>query len=232
MTDSEQSSDLNNRILSLVGEYWEENERPLLLSRLGNQDNGDIAKCAKQKSGGLAMYLRQELTNHVRVIQHGSRPTIIGVIPTSVKIRDNEIDELLDKTGSQFVNVATRFHPAFWEAFRKPLSASQKRYMSIREPFYFQDAAPENRPDGFVEVAAEYILGPDSDPTEVHRKVRDWLSANQIEEARFFSKAEAKEKRLSSNNLLDKLLLALEPEDLKRISMPLDIVNKLRQQSL
>ena len=104
--------------------------------------------------------------------------------------------------------------------------------MSVQEPFHFQDTVPENKPDGFVEVAAEYIVGPDSDSTEVHRRARDWLSANQIEEARFFSKAEAKEKRSPSNNLLDKLLLTLGSEDLKRISMPLDIVNKLRQQSL
>lgn len=232
MTASEQSSDLNNRIVSLVEKHWEENNVPLLLSRLGDHDNGDIARSAKQKAGGLAVYLRRELVNHVRVIQHGTKPTITGVIPANAEIKDDEIDEFLDRTSSKSMNVTPRLHPAFWAAFRKPLDAHQRRYMSVQEPFYFQDTVPENKLDDLVEVAAEYIAGPDSDSMEVHRRARDWLSANQIEEVRFFSKEEARERRPYSNNLLDKLLLTLEPEDLKRISMPLDIVNKLRQQSL
>ena len=36
----------------------------------------------------------------------------------------------------------------------------------------------------------------------------------------------------SSDDLLGRLLLTLESDDLKRLSMPLDIVDKLRRQSL
>ena len=48
----------------------------------------------------------------------------------------------------------------------------------------------------------------------------------------FLWKNKADVARLPSNDLLGRLLLSLEPDELRRISMPLDVVSKLRRQSL
>ena len=81
MTIFEEPSDLDSRIVELVRQCWDEHRMPLLLSRLGGEYNGDIAREAKEQAGSLGAYLRQRLADHVRVVQHRTRHTVIGAIP-------------------------------------------------------------------------------------------------------------------------------------------------------
>ena len=206
---------------------------PLLLSRLGNQDNGRIARLAKQEAGSLGAYLRHRLDTRVRVIHHSSKPTVAGAIPTDVAASVNgDFDMLLERTHSQSPRTIPRYHPAFWTAFRVPLDEFNGRYMSIQTPLQFVDVSPEERPDGFFEIAREYIAGPDVKDKEVQQRAQDWLAASGLDPAPFLSKSKADVSRLPSDDLLGRLLLALEPDELKQISMPLDIVSKLRRQPL
>ena len=234
MTTSQQSFDLDSRIVELVREFWEEHRIPLLLSRLGNQENGRIAEMAKNKAGSLRTYLRRELAEEVQVIQHSAKFPVIGAIPEDAEIPENtDFDTLLEKTHRRLETEAMpRYRPAFWAAFRKPLDETSRRYMSIQPPPRFQDASPEDRPDGFVEITREYIVGLDVEEMEVHQRIQDWLTANELDSEFFLLKNKATVARLPSDDLLGRLLLALEPDELKRISMPLDVVFKLRRQSL
>ena len=238
MAISEQSSDLDHRIVSLVQQCWEEHRIPLLLSRLGGQDNGRIARLAKQQAGGLGAYLRRQLDDRVRVIQHSTKPSVIGAIPAEEMEAgaNGNFDALLERTqghpSQPAVEAAPRYHPAFWAAFRKPLDESKGRYMSVRAPLRFLDTIPEDRPDDFVEIKREYVVGPDDEVAEVQKRARDWLAANHLDPTFFLSKRKAGDVRLPSDDLLGRLLLALEPDELERMSMPLDIVNKLRREPL
>ncbi len=83
-----------------------------------------------------------------------------------------------------------------------------------------------------MEIERKYIVDPDAEAVEVHKKAQDWLSDNQMEQWRFLWKAKTETTHLPPNDLLGRLLLALEPDDLRRLSMPLDIVSKLRRESL
>ena len=71
MIISEQTSDLDSRIVTLVHEFWNDHQMPLLLSRLGSQDNGQIASETKRQEGSLGAYLNRRLADRVRVIQIG-----------------------------------------------------------------------------------------------------------------------------------------------------------------
>ena len=233
MASSLQPSDLDDRIVDLVRECWEEHGIPLLLSRLGGEDDGRIARFAKQEASSLGAYLRHRLDTRVRVIHHSSKPTVAGAIPTDVAAGVNgDFDMLLERTHSQSPRTIPRYHPAFWAAFRKPLDESNGRYVSVQPPLRFQDTLPEHKPDGFVEITREYVLGPDAEVAEVQQRIQDWLAANKLDPAPFLLKNEANIARLPSDDLLGRLLLALEPDELKRISMPLDVVSKLRRQPL
>ena len=233
MTIAEQPADLDGRIVSLVREWWDEHQMPLLLSRLGNQYEGEIARQTKEQAGGLGAYLHRRLSNRVRVIQHGTKPPLIGVIPADVDTDAiGDFDALLDRTRSQAPQTLPRFHPAFWAAFRKPLHESKRRYMSVQAPLHFQDELPDHRPAGFVEVAREYVVGPDAETTDVQQKIQAWLADNGFEPTSFLMAGKAGTAHLPSDDLLGRLLLALDQDDLKRLSMPLDIVSKLRRQSL
>ena len=228
-----QPSRLDSRIVDLVRECWEEHRMPLLLSRLGGGDDGRIGRLAKQEAGSLGAYLRRRLADRVRVIHHSANPTVAGAIPADAEIPENaDFDMLLDQTRGRAVEATPRYHPAFWAAFRKPLDETSRRYMSVQPPPRFQDASPEDRPDGFVEITREYIVGLDVEEKEVHQKVQDWLAANEFDSESFLLKSKTTATHLPSDDLLGRLLLALEPDELKRISMPLDVVFKLRRQFL
>ena len=227
-----QPSDLDGRIVDLVQEHWGKHGMPLLLSLLGSEEGGEIGRLAKQEAGGLGAYLRHRLTARVRVI-HDSTNTVAGAIPVDAEVDANAgFDRLLEKTHSRSSGASPRFHAAFWAAFRKPLDESKGRYTSIRAPFRFVDVSSEERPDGFREIAREYVVGPDAEAMEVQQKAQDWLAANGLDPDRFLWKDKTDTARLPSDDLLGRLLLSLEPDELKRISMPLDVVSKLRRQSL
>ena len=202
---------------------------PLLLSRLGGEDGGEIGRLAKQEAGSLGAYLRHRLDARVRVIHHSAKPTVAGAIPADVPAGANAD---FDRPLGQSSGAGPRFQSAFWAAFRVPLDESRGRYMSIQAPLRFVDVSPEERPDGFLEVAREYIVGPDAEATEVQQRAQDWLAVNGLDQDPFLSKNKADVARLPSDDLLGRLLLALEPDELKRISMPLDVVRKLRHQPL
>lgn len=233
MTTPDASHDLDDRIINLVRGHWEEHRAPLLLSRLGGQDGGDIAKRAKLGASSLGAYLRDRLADSVQVIQHSTKQAVVGAIPAGVDTgAQGGCDELLDRTRDQVVRATPRFHPAFWAAFRIPLEKSKRRHVSVQAPIRFQDVASEDRPDGFMEIERKYIAGPDAEAVEVHKKAQAWLSDNHMESSKFSWKVKAEATHLPHDDLLGRLLLALEPDDLRQISMPLDIVSKLRRESL
>ena len=222
--------DLDQRIVSLVQQSWEDHQVPLLLSRLGAQDGGEIARLAKQESFSLAGYLRDRLADDVRVIQHSSKPVVVGAVPAGVEGEPGDFDAWLERTHGQSLGVPPRFHPAFWAAFRVPLDENKRRYMSLVPPLRFVDAYPEDRPEGdnYAEIEWEYIDS-NVEPSEVQQNVDDWLEANGLDAVPFLASNKPSGSRSSSDDLLGRLLAALDPEDQKRVSLPLDIVAKLRR---
>ena len=233
MTTSEEPSNLDSRIVELVRQCWDEHRMPLLLSRLGGEYNGDIAREAKVKAGGLGAYLRQRLADRVQVVQHSTRHTVIGAIPADADTGGGgNFDTLLDQARGHAKQTAQRFHPAFWAGFRKPLHEPNRRYMSVQAPVYFRDVPGDNQPEGFTEIQRKYVVGPDADATEVQQEIEAWLAENELEPTSFLMTRPPETAQLPALDLLGRVLLALDPDDLKRLSMPLDIVNKLRRHPL
>ena len=93
------------------------------------------------------------------------------------------------------------------------------------------DDAPPSDADA-KEVASEYIVGDDNDVAAVHSSIKRWLIANSLDESLFLTDRESRRKQLPPDDLLGRLIVALTPEELKRMSIPLDIVSKLRRQSV
>ena len=140
MTASEQSIGLDDRIVSSVRECWDAHQMPLLLSRLGSQDNSGIAGRTKEQAGSLRAYLHQRLADRVRVIQHSDKPQLVGAVPADFAAgTTSEVDALLERTHNQRKESTQRFQPAFWAAFRKPLDEDKRRYVSVQKPVHFRD---------------------------------------------------------------------------------------------
>ncbi len=206
---------------------------PLLLSRLGGERNGDIAREAKEQAGSLGAYLRYRLADRVRMVQHSTERALIGAIPSDADTGGSgDFDTLLDRTRGHTTQTARRFLPAFWAGFRKPLHESSRRYMRIQAPVHFRDDLGDNKPDGFIEIQSEHVVGPDAEDTEVQHEIEAWLANNGLNPTSFLVTRTTESAQLPSHDLLGRLLVALDADDLKRLSMPLDIVNKLRRHPL
>ena len=231
MTNEPTPVDLDSRVVELVRQHWEEHGKALLLSQLGGQ--GKIGTFAKQEAGSLAAYIRTRLANQVRLIQHTAVPELIGAIPADLELeKATDTDALLGRTRSQPTG-SVRLHRAVWSAFRKPLEESKQRYLSRRPPFHFEDVPSGTElSDDFVEVSRSYVADPSADAPQVQREIDEWLTANDLDSTQFVVNKSARQESLPSDDLLGRLLAALEPDQLKRITMPLDVVDKLRRQRL
>ena len=233
MPDFQQPDELDHQITGLVEQHWRENHAPLLLSQLGSHGGGQVAHDVRAQGKGLKDYLRHRLADKVQVIEHTANPTITGVVPAGVASNADEgHDALLEKTRQSPSATAPRFHPAFWAAFRKPLEGSKRRYVSVGPPVRFQDSSEEDEPDGFLEVPKAYIASPDMDDDRTSQNVEKWIADNDLQRDTYLASAKPKLDSGHPHNLLDRLLLSLDRDDLSRMSMPLDVVLKLRNQAL
>ena len=222
---------LPDRIVELVGQCWQEKHSPMLLSALGTIDR-QIAPEARRQSGGLRAYIEASLDDRVRVVQHGTKPTVIGAVPRNQETDDvGDWDALLDElVGAQAERrlADRRFHRAFWAAFRQPLDESRERCVAMDGPVRFSDEPTGHQPYHTIEVQRELIVGQEASISDVHQSIGTWLTANNLEPTRFLETARSD--TLPSNDVLGKLILALSLEELDQISIPMPIVAKLRRQ--
>ena len=114
-------SSLIQRIEGIVEDNWNENETPLLLSKLGNEAGGEVAKEARSYAGSLANFIEKDIPS-VRIVKHSRVESLTGAVPK--RVTDNP-DDLLAPIQSSRVKKA-RFAESFWNAFRTHLMAGQR----------------------------------------------------------------------------------------------------------
>ena len=230
--------DLNTVIERAVLSAWE-NKHPILLSKLGEEDNKRVGKMAKEKSGGLAKYLNDYLNNKIIVIRHSKKPAEIGAVPRNSETQNiTDFDAILDGVSSseQTKTIRLRFRPSFWAAFRKQLEPNKYRGMEAEGFNNFNDYAEQTDiPEGMLEIQREYIARDNSvSDDQVYQNIIKWAEMNNVILENF---SIIGQKRLINENqlnasILDRLFCTLDPSDLKRIKMPLDIILKLSQSRL
>lgn len=234
-------ADLKRVIEEIVQAAWAQ-KMPVLLSELGAHNGGDVARKAKESSGGLSMYLAQNLADDFIVIKHSKNPVVIGVVPRNAEtVKITDFDPVLEQRFShrgEKKNV--QFRMSFWAAFRKKLEPENRRYIEIEGYNKFQNLPSEaDPPEGFIEIPREYIASEDEvSDADVYRNIERWAQANHFSLETFSLRELVSVGRVKFSQLptdattLDRLLGALDTSDLKRIEMPLDIIRKLSQSKL
>ena len=222
---------LIDETVNLLHAFWSDHEVPMLLSTLGNTDRGRISREAKRHSDGLREFLEQVVGDRVIVVQHSKKPTIVGAVERNEEtIAIDDWDEILEKTSNK--NTQRRLHPALWAAFRKPIREGMERYFEHGEPVRFSDVEGGDEIQNALRVDRKFIAGPDASPDKVYENATAWLRENQLEISDFEADRGARTPvKLPHDDLLGKLILALEPRDLEKISIPMEVVAKLRRQA-
>ena len=219
------------RIAELVQLHWNEHRAPLFLSQLGSADGGEIGRSARRLSGNLANFIGEHLPDRVRVVSGSAHPLVMMAVPLDVA-EGVDVDQLIaQRHGASKIHVP-RYSPSFWAAFRVPLDEGNRRFLSARTPFRFEDVpSAEDGQAGCVEVERQFIAPAESDAVDVHRGIAGWLQSHELSEEAFLA-TNARKSEMPANDLLGCLVSVLEPDELKRMSMPLDVVSKLRRQPL
>ena len=218
-----------------VDAFWREHRAPMLLSALGSVDNGRISRGAKLHANGLRGFLEQFVAERLLIVEHSTNSTIVGVVPRNEDTSAiQDWDALLGRPTT--ASAPRRLEPALWAAFRKPIGQAAERYVQpgeAGETVRFSDvAAGEEVPEG-IRVDSRFIVGPEAPPEMVYESAVTWLKENRLDIADFHAESGAKAgAKLPSNDLLGKLILALDPPDLQKITIPMEVVAKLRRQSV
>ena len=223
---SESGRELENRMVEVVEKYWQEHNKPLLLSQLGN---GDVGRQATAEAGGLARFIETRLHDRVRLIQHEDARQLIGAIPCTVDLGSGSESELLERSRTVAEGSDQRFASAFWAAFRKRLAIGYGRWVRSERPVRFEDVRDGfEAAEGFVEVDRSYIVDPDAGTDAVIAKINAWSEDKGVQLDAFLRTRE-RESGSGSDSLLGQLLDSLDLDEMKRVTMPLDVVDKLRR---
>lgn len=220
------AAETSKRVVDLVGQWWENRRAPMLLSALGAMEEGAIATTARAVSGSLRMFIEQKLGDDIVVVQHRTRPTIVGAVPRAAHNANDDWDVLLDKVTNSTTS-PHRYHPAFWAAFRKPIAESDTRYLTTSGPVRFVDLAQGPPPEHMVEVRRALIANPESTDADVHESIGAWLTASGVPVERYRDVKPTS--ALPANDVLGKLVQALDADELAQVSIPMPIIAKLRR---
>ncbi len=230
-------AELDRKILTLIGERWEADKKPLLLSQLGAHDDGAIARTVRQYAPSLSAYVSLELADRAHLIRHSSNPVIVGLVPETPETKGiSDFDSLLENCiqTSQTAGKPVRFHQIFWAAFKKPLTPEMRRLLSIGDRLKFRDI-DKDEPcfEGEIEVEREFLLGDSENVTDkdIYESIERWIAKNELPSERFSHSFVARRFKASIESgkitLLEYLFKTLDTSELRRINLPMDIVKKL-----
>ena len=229
--------DLKDVIISSVEEAWSRDE-PVLLSDIGQLNNGVVGEEAKSISGRLTTFIQTHLADDLILVRHSMNKPLIGVVPKNEQtVAINNFDSYLEKRkSSSIVNRSgPRLIPGFWAAFRKVLDHSQRRYIDVSGEIRFINVSiDEAPPTSMLEIERKYIAEDQAETDQkIYAKIVNWCAANSFSLSKFERKASdelrsaIRPRSAGRSTLLDGILDTLEERDLERIVVPMDVVKKL-----
>lgn len=214
---TEEVDQIARHIDDLVRQNLSQDRDVYLLSKLGI-DLGPDRKRIEEKFGlSVREFLKQFTSYNLAVF--GAHQNIYGIVRTGVN------------PSNVSPNFKTRrYNRQFWAAF---ISSDHpvNRYINVDTLAF--DIDEERVKDGagrVVAISPEYQVAW-SNPNKnsiASKNITEWLRANQLEPERFyFSGSETT--ATGSHTVLDKLLSSLSDDQLRRVSLPLDVINSLRK---
>ncbi|SOB89466.1 hypothetical protein [Thalassospira xiamenensis] len=224
-------------IISKVKESWKLG-KPMLLSEIGELDQGKVGGYSKKNFKSLTKFIRSNFVDDLIVIKHSRHSAVIAAIPRNTeneKMASNqdETDECLEKFYVKSEKVERKFNKSFWAAFRKMLDGTKCRWLFVDKNGMFSDLPKgDPAPEGARKIDESYLpRSTDTTDDEVYKSAIRWIESQSLDKSCFLVANNLKTGRRDSfevTSLLDRLLESLDEKDLSRISMPLDVVAKLR----
>lgn len=211
-----------------VREHFEREKAGMLLQNLGwaiFKERPELrAVLGTQK---LKPFLKSHMSADVDVLPSPVRPLDSWAFPAGLGLDPS--DELLFRaTAVRPSEQRLRYHPAVWSAFTKPLEPGRRRLLWLEPEPRFNDQEPTQQPP---HPGSLVVNVPAVDPTsesfleEIHASIARWTQENELGYDKVAPRKSDPPRQ--STSLLDAILSTLDDGDLRRCTLPLDIVRKL-----
>lgn len=234
MTDDQ----IKEKIVVLANAYWQQ-KTALLLAQVGQALNRDGINLKEVLRGRrLSAFIRAEMHDRLEIIPSPNDPLVQAVKPKDGAV-DGLIADYFGHSGKSAGSPATvhRFNRSLWLAFSRAIQSGTKRIVSIDTEVSFQDVKDDApKQPGFVLTQAD-IVSPDGllksqRNLQIEEKIVEWATLNSISINSLQEQSREKHERITHapcTTLLTLLIDCLDPEELRRINMPLDIISKLHR---
>ncbi|PCG13289.1 hypothetical protein COA07_15115 [Sphingomonas adhaesiva] len=124
--------------------------------------------------------------------------------------------------------LAPRYNGRFWAAFKIPLDAGEQRFINLETFEFGPDATAIAAQDAQVrEISPDFLPRGGEVPTseEILKRIAGWLEAQKLDQAAFL--IQRRKRHRGQDDLLSALINALDKDQLKRVSLPLDVIQTL-----
>ncbi|MNN27977.1 hypothetical protein D3C81_1415300 [compost metagenome] len=221
------TEELNDIIRKKVETWFNQSGQGLFLSTLGLDLSKNCHGFRELLDGRkLAEYIQTEMQDTVNIIEHSTNRLIKIVVP----VQRGETTEGASEPELSVANEGIpRYKRGVWLAFTRPIIDGQKRVIKlVSSPFFKDVPSCDEVPEGFVAIANEKISQGERTASTVHKNIQAWLSENRLTPAiAEMGDTNEFEKNASGTSILERMLSVLNESELKRVQLPLDIVNKL-----
>jgi hypothetical protein len=209
---------IRSRIESLVEERFATGADSYYLSQLGNDLGQDLPILEKLSRQRLSEFIQKEFDFEIG--RTGQHQNILYVVRPGHAISEIQTP----KPG------IPRYLSRFWAAFSIPLSEGERRFIDIHTLSFGPDELSLRGTGRDIrEIRPELIVprGTYGSATDIADRIDRWLQEQHLDRAPFLAQQGHSARDLPS--LLDQLLDALDGGQLKRISLPLDIIRTLSE---
>ena len=205
---------IRTRIEKLVADHFKKGTSIYYFSQLGT-DLGDDRKRLEHLSGvRLAQFIESRF--EFEIGHTGTHQNVLYIRqPGAGKV--------------ELPSAAPQYKKRFWAAFAVPLQGDKSRFINLYTLKFGsgQDdvaiGGGEVRPidHKYITVDGQY-----GTPAEIMGHIREWLAEQELDETSFIVHSRRTDTD-DSESLLDALLNSLSGDQLKRVSLPLDVVKVL-----
>lgn len=213
-------------VVEEINRHWAMKGEPMLLAKLGQAAASRGFVLQKELQGlKLSQFIQLHLADELDVLSPDDSGTVLRVRPKN--------PAPVEPTASSDTLIISQgaLNRALVSAFSQSLPNGCERWIRIEAPIHYTDAhAGDGGPAGYVRIDRAYLIAPESpadayQPASVLARIADWTTQAEIELQRFVHKSPRQER--GEKTLLALLMESLTESELKRVSLPLDIVGKL-----
>jgi hypothetical protein len=208
---------IKGRIEQLAAAHFAKGEQRYFLSRLGNELGTDRSVLEKLTGVKLTQFVRENLPYEIGA--GGSHQNVLFLIAP-----DGTPTASAKSSGA-----APRYAPRFWAAFAVPLAEGEDRVINL-DSFDFGPTEKIGVDGASVRPIAPEFIAPkeaSGSAAETAERIVAWLAAQGLDGARFY--AVPRDHRSDGRSLLDRLFAVLDHDQLRRISLPLDVIKALAE---